>query len=79
MTSIKDSLSVCIAFNHSVFRHCCYIIVDCLFLKFLIVDRNVIITVNSEIFVRILFSRIALKHIFEMLKIRDKGVMYLYQ
>ena len=36
-------------------------------------------TVNSEIFARILFSRIALKHIFATLKIRDKGVIYLYQ
>ena len=35
-------------------------------------------TVNSEIFARILFSRIALKHIFVMSKISDKGVVYLY-
>ena len=33
-------------------------------------------TVNSEIFVRILCSRIAIKHIFVALKIRDKGVIY---
>ena len=31
------------------------------------------ITVNSEIFI----SRIALKHIFVVLKIRDKGMIYL--
>ena len=37
------------------------------------------VTVNLEIFARILFSRIALKHIFATLKIRDKGVIYLYQ
>ena len=36
-------------------------------------------TVSSEIFARILFSRIVLKHIFAMFKIRDKGVIYLYQ
>ena len=36
-------------------------------------------TVNSEIFARILFSRIALKPIFVTLKIRDKGVIDLYQ
>ena len=36
-------------------------------------------TVNSEIFARILFSRIVLKRIFGMLKIHDKGVIYLYQ
>ena len=36
-------------------------------------------TVNLEIFVIILFSRIALKHTFATLKIRDKGVIYLYQ
>ena len=36
-------------------------------------------TVNSEIFARILFSRIALKVIFAMLKIRDYGMIYLYQ
>ena len=32
-------------------------------------------TVNSEIFAIILFSQIALKHIFAKLKIRDKGVI----
>ena len=36
-------------------------------------------TVNLEIFARILFLRIALKHIFATLKIRDKGVIYLYK
>ena len=36
-------------------------------------------TVNSEIFARILFSRKALKHILVTLKIRDKGVIYLYK
>ena len=36
-------------------------------------------TVNLEIFARILFSRIALKHMFSTLKICDKGVIYLYQ
>ena len=36
-------------------------------------------TVNSEIFARILFSPVALKHIFAMLKICDKGMIYLYQ
>ena len=36
-------------------------------------------TVNSEILARILFSRIALKHIFATLKIRDMGVIYLTQ
>ena len=36
-------------------------------------------TVNSEIFARILFSRIALKGIFATLKIRDLGILYLYQ
>ena len=35
------------------------------------------VTVNSEIFTRILFSQIALKHIFYV-EIRDKGVIYLY-
>ena len=34
-------------------------------------------TVNSEIFARILFSRIALKHIIATLKIHNKGVIYL--
>ena len=37
------------------------------------------ITVNSEIFERILLSRLALKHILSALQIRDKGVIYLYQ
>ena len=37
------------------------------------------ITVNSEIFARVLISQIALKHIFATLKIHDKGVLYLYQ
>ena len=32
-------------------------------------------TVNSEFFARILFSRIALKHIFATLKIHDNGVI----
>ena len=36
-------------------------------------------TVYSEIFARILFSRIALKYIFETVKIRDQGLIYLYQ
>ena len=36
-------------------------------------------TVYSEMFARILFSRIALKHIFATFIIRDKGVIYLYQ
>ena len=34
-------------------------------------------TVNSEIFAIILFSRIALKHIFDV-EIRDSGVIYLF-
>ena len=36
-------------------------------------------TVNSEIFVGILFPRIALKYIFATFKNRDKGMIYLYQ
>ena len=36
-------------------------------------------TVNSEIFARILFSRIALKCIFATLEIRDLGMIYLSQ
>ena len=36
-------------------------------------------TVNSEIFARILFSRIVLKDIFAKLKIRDQGMIYIYQ
>ena len=35
-------------------------------------------TVNSEIFARILFSRIELKCIFATLNIRDQGIIYLY-
>ena len=35
--------------------------------------------VNPEIVVRILFSQIALKYIFAALKIRDLGMIYLYQ
>ena len=38
-----------------------------------------IITVNSEIFARILFSQMASKDIFATLKICDKGMIYLYQ
>ena len=34
-------------------------------------------TVNSEIFARIKFSRIALKDIFATSKIREKGIIYL--
>ena len=41
-------------------------------------SRYAMITVNSEIFARILFSRIALKDIFATLKIRDWGILYLY-
>ena len=37
------------------------------------------LTVNPEIFERILFSRIALKDIFATPKIRDEGMFYLYQ
>ena len=36
-------------------------------------------TVDSEIFARTLFSRITLKGIFVTLKIRDLGMIYLYQ
>ena len=36
-------------------------------------------TVNSEIFARILFSRIALKDIFAMVKIRDFDMIYLHR
>ena len=36
-------------------------------------------TVNPEFFVRILFSRILLKDIFVTFKIRDFGIIYLYQ
>ena len=38
-------------------------------------------TVNSEIFVRILFSRIALKdiHVFAPFKIRNQDMIYIYQ
>ena len=36
-------------------------------------------TVNSEIFVRILFSRIALKDISALLKFRDLSMICLYQ
>ena len=36
-------------------------------------------TVHLEFFVRILFSWIALKDIFAMLKIHDYGMIYLYQ
>ena len=35
--------------------------------------------VNLEIFTRLLFLLIALKHIFAMLNIRDKGQIYLCQ
>ena len=46
-----------------------------LFLKDLIIQS----TVNPEVFARILFSQIALKDIFATLKIRDLGMVYLYQ
>ena len=36
-------------------------------------------TVNPEIFAKILFSWIALKDTLATLKIRDKGMIYLYQ
>ena len=36
-------------------------------------------TVNSEIFVRILFSRNALKEVFDTLNIRDKDMLYPHQ
>ena len=36
-------------------------------------------TVNSKIFARILFSRIALKDILVTLEIRDLGMIYVYQ
>ena len=36
-------------------------------------------TINSEIFARILFSRIMLKDMFAMLKIRDWSIIYLHQ
>ena len=41
-----------------------------------VLSGSSLFTVNSEIFARILFSRIALKHIFATLKIRTKVVMY---
>ena len=37
------------------------------------------ITVNPEIFARILISRMALKDIFATFKIRDEGMIYQYQ
>ena len=40
---------------------------------------NSLVTVNSEIFLRILFSRVALKDIFATVKIRDLGMIHLYQ
>ena len=39
----------------------------------------IIYTINSENFVKILFTGIVLKHIFATSKIRDKGMIYLYQ
>ena len=45
----------------------------------LAVHSCVKITVNSEIFARILFSQIALKDIFATIKIRDFGMIYLHQ
>ena len=36
-------------------------------------------TVNLEIFVIMLFSQLALKDTFVMLKIYDKGMIYIYQ
>ena len=36
-------------------------------------------TVNSEILARVLFSRIALKDLFVTFKIRNQGMIYLYQ
>ena len=41
--------------------------------------RLIWVTVNSEIFAKILFSRIALKDIFATFKIRDQVMIYLYQ
>ena len=42
-------------------------------------DYTDAITVNAEIFARILFSRIVLKDIFATLEIRDFGMIYVYQ
>ena len=39
----------------------------------------VLITVNLEIFTRILFSQMAFKDIFATLKTPDKGMIYVYQ
>ena len=36
-------------------------------------------TVDSEIFVRILFSRLALKYVFATIKIHDLDMIYLHQ
>ena len=47
----------------------CYLRIHCKFGNFR----------ETFIFARLLFSRIALKHVFATLKIRDKGVIYLYQ
>ena len=44
---------------------------------FILID--LITTVNLEIFVRILFSRIALKDIFATLNIRNWSMIFLYQ
>ena len=41
--------------------------------------KSIRLTVNSEIFARVLFSRIALKDIFAKLQIRDFGMIKLYQ
>ena len=43
------------------------------------IERSVLSTVNSEIFARILFSRNALKDLFVMPKVRDLGMIYMYQ
>ena len=42
-------------------------------------EPAVFLTVNLEIFVRILFSGIALKDIFATLEIRNLGMIYVYQ
>ena len=41
--------------------------------------KKTVITVNLEIFARMLFSREALKDIFATLIIRDYGMIYLHQ
>ena len=64
--------------HHGVFQDIRVVAIEAL-VDFIKSKHHTCNTVNTEIFARILFSRIAFKDIFATLKICDKVMIYLHQ